>query len=112
MEMPHTCTIYRRQWQKTTHLGHKESRRTLYEDEPCWVQLAGVREQKTAQKRDQIVTHSVYFTRELNLEPGDELLIAGGGFDGDELEYKASADATVGLGFFFKAMTEEIRKRN
>lgn len=83
----------------------------LYEDIPAWVQPAGDREIKEFQRRDQNVTHKIYFSRNLDLRPGYIIVPSSGPFTGKSLEVKSANECTAGTGLLFRVMVEETQPR-
>lgn len=74
----------------------------------CWVQNASFREIEEFQKRDQVITHKVFFPTDPNMRPGDTLTITGGpSFVGRELHFRAFTDRSAGLGVVFAGFFEE-----
>lgn len=112
--LPHTATIYKRKFVSTAQFGTKQ---TLEEDQTgvkCWVQLAKMGEIVNAQKLEKTVTHKIYFSVEPGLEEGDAVEITASKTDdqtmvGLAFEYRVKADASAGLGLWFKHMFEEFQ---
>ncbi len=82
----------------------------------CWVQPAGKSEIARFQRRDQNVTHTVYFKGNPNVRPGYIITPADGPvvacpFAGATLEVKAANETTAGLGLLWAVMVEEIQPR-
>lgn len=78
----------------------------------CWVQNASMGEIEAYQKRDQQVTHKVFFTAKPPLRVGDQLTItATEGPDSDivgvELKFQALTDRSAGCGILYAAMCQE-----
>ena len=85
------------------------------DDVACWVQPAGKNEVSRFQRRDQNVTHTVFFRTNPNIRPGYILVPANGivdcPFAGATLEVKAVNETTAGLGVLWAAICEEIQPR-
>ena len=81
----------------------------------CWVQPAGKSEVLRFQRRDQNVTHTVYFRGNPNVRPGYILIPADGTvacpFAGATLEVKAVNETTAGLGVLWAVICEELQPR-
>ena len=81
----------------------------------CWIQNATQREIIDFDKRDQAVTHKVYFPTEPPLRVGDTITPTTAPSDvlGKTLKFQARADRSAGLGFLWGAMCElETNPRN
>lgn len=96
--------------------GDLEEQEDFLLDEPCWVQPASDREVNLFQRRDQNVTHSVYFRGNPGIRPGYVITPKDGAvvscpFAGATLEVKSVNETTAGLGVLWKAMCEEVQPR-
>lgn len=116
--LPHTCDVKRPRYEGDGLGGDTETYETRVEDLECWVQPASQREIAEFAKRDEAISHKVYFAGRPAwttagasdaLQVGDQLHVTSGEFDGFVLEYKSADDAGAGLGVVFKAMTEKVR---
>lgn len=108
--MPHRCRIDR--------LRHVSDSLNATLEEPvevpggadlaCWVQNASRAEINEFQKRDQRVTHKVFFPAVPPLRVGDRITITTAEPDilGQVLKFQSAADRSAGLGVLFGAMCE------
>lgn len=126
-ELPHSCTIQRSAWVQDDLAADADMPDTLQDDDtysqeadeqeiPCWVQPASKTEISRFQRREQNVTHTVYFRENLSLKPGHIVLPNNNGrlacpFNGATLEVKAASETTAGLGVLYAAVCEEVQDR-
>lgn len=115
--MPHRCRIDRLKYTNDDVVGNTQEPVAVPggTDLECWVQNASQREVSQFQKRDQLVTHKVFFPAEPPLRVGDQITIttAEVGILGQVLKFQAKADRSAGLGILFGAMCEiENNPRN
>lgn len=79
----------------------------------CWIQNVSAREITEFAKRDQAVTHKVYFAEEPGLGPGDRVIVLAiarnGFYQGRELNFMAGDDATAGMGLGIKIFFDQER---
>jgi hypothetical protein len=106
--LPHTVTHYRRKYSRGDYLD------TQIEDEQqatgisAWVQNASQGEIERYQKKDESITHKVYFASDPGMRSGDVITVtAGPSFVGKTLNYRALTDRSAGLGVLFGAMFDE-----
>jgi len=109
--LPHLCTIKQSAWVQDDNGADYDNPEIVEEGAACWVQPASDRQITEFQKRDQNVTHQVYFNTNKRLKPGHFLLPTTGPFAGAYLEVKSYNETTAGLGVLFKAMCEEVQSR-
>jgi hypothetical protein len=112
------CSVKRPRYVHDQYAGDKPTYDTLTTELACWPQPASQRDITEFAKRDEAISHKIYFAgkpsftyngQTLNLEVGDILVMTSGEFSGSEFEYKSADDASAGLGVLFKAMCEKIR---
>jgi hypothetical protein len=111
--LPHTCDLFRTGVvaDDTGSGDHEQVDATAYiADEPCWVQPASAAEIIHFQRRDQIVTHKVYFNRDPGVRLTDKLDVTSGPYDGSRLTIRTHADSGAGLGLLWKVMAEIDRE--
>lgn len=108
--MPHECRIDRLRYVTDSVAGSMEVPVAVPGGTglACWVQNASQSEINEFQKRDQLVTHGVFFPVLPPLRVGDEITItvAQAGVLGQVLKFQAFADRSAGLGLLFKAMCQ------
>lgn len=107
--LPHTGTHTRPQYEQDELGGMLEGQTTVSTGVECWVQNASQREFEAFQKRDQLISHKVFFGSKVDFRPGDELVItAGPSFVGLTLEHVSGpTDRSAGLGKLFAAFFNE-----
>ncbi|MCK9570091.1 hypothetical protein M0R72_14200 [Candidatus Pacearchaeota archaeon] len=102
--LPHLATAKIRTRIKDSLGGSKDSFDTiLFTDKACWRQPANASEIKTAQHRDQVITHKVYFAEDPGL---DEKCILVIGTDTMTVRSAAHPDASVGLEMLWRVMVQ------
>lgn len=112
-ELPHTCSLARVSYTQTALGGDTEVQAAAYAaDEPCWLQPANSSEIREYQKRDQRVTHKLYFNRNPGFQLGDALTMgaASSQYAGEVLTIRDFKEATAGLGILWKVMCELDRE--
>lgn len=107
--LPHTCTHTRPQYTQDDLGATLQNQTTVTSGIECWVQNASQREVEEYQKRDQEISHKVFFRTKPDIRPGDEIVIsAGPSFVGLTLEHVSGpTDRSAGLGELFAAMFME-----
>lgn len=107
--MPHKCSIDRPRHVNDAWGANREEDASVATGTACWAQNASQSEINEFQKRDQSVTHKVYFPAEPPLRVGDHITIttAEAGMLGLVLKFQAAADRSAGLGVLFAAMCQE-----
>lgn len=113
--LPHTCTITRSAAVEDEYGADYDAPLTVETGRECWVQPASDNEINRFQRREQTVTHKVYFRGDPGVLPGYSLIPANGRatcpFAGATLEVKSKAEATAGTGLLYRVMCEEIQQR-
>jgi hypothetical protein len=113
--LPHLCDIHKSYWVRDDLVAQYDDPTTFLTAEPCWVQPASQSEVYQYGRRDQVVTHTVYFNRNVGIRPGYIIYPTDGSitcpFDGATLEVRAYNETTAGLGVLWKAMVEEMQPR-
>lgn len=114
--LPHLADIYVLKPVQDEIGGDHEEAQLSESDVACWVQPASDREITQFQRRDQNVTHSVYFQGNPGLRPGYVIVPKDGAqascpFAGATLEVKSANETTAGLGVLWKVMCEEVQQR-
>lgn len=109
--LPHRCAVY-----ESYHLGDeigadRDDAEQTTTNLPCWVQPASDREISQFLRRDQVVTHTIYFRGNPGLRPGFTIIPSNGPFSGARLEVRSANETTAGLGVLWKATCEEIQPR-
>jgi len=115
--LPHTATIFKRQFVETGSGGTSQSLVPKEEGVKCWVQLANMREKASAAKLQKSVTHKIYFNSDFevgDLKEGDAIRVtdtctANKAMIGLEMRFQVSSDASAGLGILFKHFFEEFQ---
>mgnify|MGYP001616426435 CR=1 FL=1 len=70
--------------------------------------LQGQQEVEQYQKRDQLISHKVYYSSEPALRPGDLIRVtAGPSYVGKDFNFESLADRSAGLGKLFAVMVNE-----
>ena len=110
-QMPHRVTHTRPGYQRDELIGDTdENPTTVATLVKCWVQNASMREINEYQRRNENVTHKVYFPTDPGLLVGDYLTVTSGpSFVGTVLKFQADSDRSAGLGVLYGAMCEEER---
>jgi hypothetical protein len=114
--LPHLCDITKSIPVRDEYNADIDEPEDFLLNEPCWVQPASDREINIFQRRDQVVTHTVYFRGNPGIRPGYIITPKDGAylacpFAGATLEVKSANETTAGLGLLWKAMCEEIQPR-
>lgn len=111
--LPHLAQRSRQTRSQDTLGGDVKTYENFGEPVECWIQNVNSREVLEFAKRDQAITHKVYFADDPGLGPGDRitvLAIAQNGFyQGRALNYMAGDDATAGMGVGIKIFFDEER---
>jgi hypothetical protein len=106
--MPHTVTTSRKYYERDELGGNITKFSTLAADVSAWVQNASMSEIQEFEKRDERVTHKVFFAPDHDLRPGDKISVTvGPSFVDVELHYRASTERSAGMGVLFTAMCEQ-----
>jgi len=106
--LPHTVTHKRRKYSNDEYIGNKVESETIASGVSAWVQNASMSEVFEYQKRDQRITHKVFYSSEPSIRPGDIIEVtAGPSFVGKELNFQSMTDKSAGLGVLFRAMCDE-----
>jgi hypothetical protein len=110
--MPHRVSIWRtvRVREKNQPAARKQLQKTSGDDLlPAWVQNASSTEVIEHQKRDQFVTHRVFFNVKPEIKKGDEVLVESGpSFVNIRIENLALTERTAGLGRTWRMMGGEV----
>ena len=77
----------------------------------CWIQSLGNSEIIQYQRRDQRVTHTVFFRGNPNVRPGYIIIPASGPFEGATMEVRSATECTAGTGLLWEVIVEEIQPR-
>lgn len=127
--LPHSCTIQKSAYVPDDIAADYDDPDTLREDGTyahtsesdaqeiaCWVQPASKNEINRFQRREQNVTHTVYFRGDPGVKPGYVILPNNNGlidcpFAGKTLEVKAEQETTAGLGLLWGVVCEELQAR-
>lgn len=106
--MPHVVTHKRRRYVNDAVGASVEIDQTLTTGNPVWIQNAGQKETVDYGKKDQTITHRVYFEDNLTLQVGDSLVVTSGpSFVGVILRIGTFTDRSAGLGELLTAMCFE-----
>lgn len=110
--MPHQVRIDRFRYETDELGGNIETPVAIASGVEAWVQNAGMNEISEYQKRDERVTHKVFFPTEPPLRVGDRITVtattaADGVMAGLELKFLARSDRSAGLGVLYAAMCVE-----
>lgn len=84
--------------------GSVDSFTTVFDERPCWQQLASDGEIREFGKRGISVTNKVYFTTDPEIDERHILIIGSTTF---EVRSRSKPDASVGLGIVWRVMVEE-----
>lgn len=110
-EFPHTCTIYRPTYSQGELGGDVP---TLVEHATavdCWIQPARASTITEYRRRDQIVSHSIYFANDPGLEVGDWIEPETGSFrEGKLMKFVDNSGAGAGLIELYRADVFEDRE--
>lgn len=110
-ELPHLVDIYESAWVVDEFAADFEEPEAVETDRAAWIQPASDREITQYQRRDQNVTHSVYFKGNPGLRPGFIVRPTSGPFTGAVLDVKSCNECTAGTGLLWKATCEEQQPR-
>ena len=105
MNLPHTVDVVTQIKTRDRYGGIKKgpTEVVVYADEPAWVQPAGAVEVEMYERRNMQITHTIYFKRDLNLQPDHSIRYGGLLF-----EVQGFRDATAGMGVYWKAHVSEV----
>lgn len=108
-DFPHTVALKRPTSIEDSMASSREGTPvTLKSNEAAWVQNTSRRQIEDFDKRDQQVSHNVFFTTDHDLRPGDFIEVtAGPSFVGLRLDFAAASDRSAGLGKLFCVFTNE-----
>lgn len=114
--LPHLCDIYESIPIQDELIGDRDEPSKVSSNVACWVQPASDNQQVIHQRRDQYVTHKVYFRGNPNLRPGYIIVPKDGAdvscpFAGANLKVLSGNEATAGLSILWRIMAEEIQPR-
>ena len=105
--MPHTVRHERNTYTRDEQGAETEAPEIITAAVEAWVQNATRSEITEFEKRDERVTHKVFFNADQDLRPGDYLVVtAGPSHVGERLKFQAYSDRSAGLGVLFGAMCE------
>lgn len=110
-ELPHLATIKESAWIPDEFAADMDEPESVETDRACWVQPASDREITQFQRRDQSITHTVYFRGNPSLRPGFVIYPTSGPFSGATLEVKSCNECTAGTGLLWKATCDEVQPR-
>lgn len=106
--MPHRATHVRPRYEEQDDLSDLAKLESVAAGVECWVQNAGRNDVIEYGKRDQRVTHKVFFNGDPALRVGDRLTITSGpSHVGADLKFLAISDRSAGLGVLWGGMFEE-----
>ena len=106
--LPHTVTHKRQKYSRDEYMGNITKTETLDTGVNAWVQNASQREVEQYQKRDQLISHKVYYTSAPGIRPGDVIEVtAGPSFVGKTFYFESLADRSAGLGVLFSVVVNE-----
>ena|SRR3990167_5313364 len=109
--LPHLCDITQSAWLPDEFAADRDEPEAVSTDTACWVQPASNNEVNIFQRREQKVTHKVYFLGNPGVKPGYILTPTTGPFVGKTLEVKSEAECTAGTGLLYRVMVEELQPR-
>jgi hypothetical protein len=107
--LPHQCNLYRATVRRDDEGSgdYEDVASSAYAaEEPCWVQPATAAEILRFQRRDHLVTHTVYFTRDPGFKLSDKLDVATGPYAGTRMTIRAFNEATAGIGVLWQAFCQ------
>jgi hypothetical protein len=117
--MPGECSVKRPVYALDKYGGDAPTYLTVKTGLACWPQPASASQILEFAKRDQQITHSVFFPggqpswtyngESQSLQPGDVISMTDGAFDGQEFEFKSGDDSSAGLAVVWRAMVEKVR---
>ena len=107
-QMPHTVSHYRQKYIRDEYMASIPEQVALESDVRAWVQNASQTEITEFQKRDQLITHKVYYTGDPGIRPGDQIVVtAGPSFIGRTFDFQSQVDRSAGLGVLWGCMVSE-----
>lgn len=109
--LPHTCDISAGAIHQEAGGGDVDIPVLQESGRRCWAQPASKSTVVEFQKRDQRVTHTVYFLGDPDVKPGHILAMTSGPFDGRDMEVVAEDETTAGLGLLWGVQCEDIQSR-
>lgn len=98
MDLPHTVDITHKRATRDRYGGTKDAESPAESDVPAWVQPASGATILQYERRDQSVSHTVYFKEDKRLQPRHSLL-----WEGKTLRVVAFRNATSGMDIFWRA---------
>lgn len=98
--LPHRVTLKRQIRRRGRYIGTDESLETIATGVPCFLQTKRQRDIKEFDRPSMVVTHEIYFKTNYELRPDWEVISED---DGKTYEVRDYADASAGLGKFWKA---------
>lgn len=107
--LPHTVSLYRPTTVRDGIGGDREGTAvTIKSSASAWVQNASRQQINDFDKRDELVSHNVFFTTEYSLRPGDYIYVdSGPSFVDKRLDYVAQSERSAGLGKLFGVICNE-----
>lgn len=109
-QMPHRIRHDRPTYERDDLLGDTQTLVQQAANVKSWVQNASMVEINEFQRRNERVTHKVFFPADPGLQVGDILTVTSGpSFVGIVLKFQADSDRSAGLGVLYAAMCEEER---
>ena len=109
--MPHTATVFSHTYTRSTTGGTRRAEVENVVGIAVWVQNASQAQIIEFAKRDQIVTHKIYYTPgDVTLKVGDTFLVTlGPSYVQTRFKHVADADRSAGLGCVRMAMVEQFK---
>lgn len=105
--LPHTVRHERSTYARDAVGADTEARITITASVEAWVQNASRAEVEEFDKRDERVTHKVFFNSNPSPRVGDHFVVtAGPSHIGEDLKFQADSDRSAGLGVLFGALCE------
>lgn len=106
--LPHTVTHYRQKYSRDEYMGSIAEQVVLESGVRGWVQNATQTEVNEFQKRDQSITHKIFYTADPGIRPGDQIVVtAGPSFVGKTFDFQCAVDRSAGLGVLWGCMVAE-----
>ena len=111
--LPHTCSIRSISYARDSDEGEPRiggdypTATNRLTDQPCWVQTASRSAVRDYQRRDQRLTHTVYFGEDVALTVGEEIKPDSPAFTTKVLRVLDYGECTAGLSVGWKAECEQ-----
>lgn len=105
--LPHACTIRALSYAQDSLGGDSPSTTNRLTSQKCWIQPASRGTIIAYQRKDQTVTHDVYFGEDVACQVGEEIVASDGPFSGKILVVRHYVETTAGMSVGWRAVCEQ-----